>query len=61
MLPLSHLSPSTISPKNMRALLLHVKDKLPVSVQLLADPESNILYFQHFNMYVILRWTHNMN
>ena len=45
MLSLSHLSPSTISPKNLRALLLDVKDKLPVSMQLPADPESNIWYF----------------
>ena len=45
MLSLSHLPPSTISPKNLRALLLDVKDKLPVSLQLPADPESNIWYF----------------
>ena len=47
MLSLSHLSPSTISPKNMRALLLGVKDKRPVSMQLPAYPESNILYFHN--------------
>ena len=45
MLSLSHLSPSTFSPNNSRALLLDVKDKLPVSMQLPADPENNIWYF----------------
>ena len=45
MLSLSNLSPSTISPKNLRALLLDVKDKLLASMQLPADPESNIWYF----------------
>ena len=44
MLSLSHLSPSTISPYNLRALLLDVKDKLLVSMQLPADLESNIWY-----------------
>ena len=45
MLSLSHLSPSSISPKSLRALLLDVKDNLPVSMQLPADHESNIWYF----------------
>ena len=45
MLSLNHLSPSTISPKNLRELLLDIRNKLPASIKLPADPVNNIWYF----------------
>ena len=52
MLSLNHLSPSTISPKNLKGLLLSIKDKLPSSMKLPADPVNDIWYF-YFNLYSI--------
>ena len=45
MLSLNHLSPSTISPKNLRELLIDIRNKLPASMKLPADPVNNIWYF----------------
>ena len=45
MLSLNHLSPSTISPTNLRSLLLEIKDKLPATMRLPSDPISDIWYF----------------
>ena len=45
MLSLNHLSPSTITPNNLRGLLLEISDKLPTSMRLAADPILDIWYF----------------
>ena len=45
MLSLNHLSPSTITPKNLRKLLLDIKTRLPSSLKLPEDPMANIWYF----------------
>ena len=45
MLSLNHLSPSTITPKNLGELLLDIRNKLPSSIKLHADPVNNIWYF----------------
>ena len=45
MLSLNHLSPSTISPSNLRSLLLEIKDKLPATIRLPSDPITDIWYF----------------
>ena len=45
MLSLNHLSPSVITPINLRTLLLNVKTRLPFSLKLPEDPASNIWYF----------------
>ncbi|MES9990712.1 MAG: envelope fusion protein, partial [Candidatus Thiodiazotropha sp.] len=45
MLSLNHLSPSLITPKNLKQLLLTVKTKLPFSLKLPEDPETDIWYF----------------
>ena len=45
MLSLNYLSPSTISPKNLRELHLGIRNKLPASMKLPADPVNNIWYF----------------
>ena len=45
MLSLNHLSPSLITPKNLKQLLLTIKTKLPFSLKLSEDPDTNIWYF----------------
>ena len=45
MLSLNHLSPSTITPSNLRGLLLDISDKLLISMRLAADPVTEIWYF----------------
>ena len=45
MLSLNHLSPSLITPENLKQLLLEVKTKLPYSLKLPEDPVNNIWYF----------------
>ena len=45
MLSLNHLSPSLITPKNLKQLLLTIKTKLPFSLKLPEDPDTNIWYF----------------
>ena len=45
MLSLNHLSASTISPTNLRSLLLEIKNKLPATMRLPSDPISDIWYF----------------
>lgn len=45
MLSLNHLSPSTISPRSLRKLLLEIRNKLPSSMKLPADPVTDIWYF----------------
>ncbi len=45
MLSLNHLSPSTISPQNLRAALIEISDRIPSNMQLPADPKENIWYF----------------
>ena len=42
MLSLNHLSPSFITPENLKQLLLEVKTKLPYSLKLPEDPVNNI-------------------
>ena len=55
MLSLNHLSPSTITPKNLRKLLLDIKTRLPSSLKLPEDPMANIWYFyQTFTCKTIL-------
>ena len=45
MLSIDHRSPSTITPRSLQALLIQIKTKLPSSLNLPEDPETNILYF----------------
>ncbi|MCG8046532.1 MAG: envelope fusion protein [Candidatus Thiodiazotropha endolucinida] len=45
MLSLNHLSPSLITPQNLKQLLLAIKTKLPFSLKLPEDPVTNIWYF----------------
>ena len=45
MLSLTHLSPSTITPSNLRGSLLDISDQLPTSMRLAADPVTDIWYF----------------
>ena len=54
MLSLNHLSPSRISPKNLRELLLDIRNKLPASMKLPADPVNNIWYFYKTITYTTL-------
>ena len=45
MLSLDHLSPSTITPQALKLLLTQIKTRLPSSLKLPEDPETNIWYF----------------
>ena len=45
MLSLDHLSPSTVTPRQLQSLLVQIKTKLPSSLKLPEDPEKNIWYF----------------
>ena len=45
MLSLNHLSPSTITPKNLRKILIDIRTRLPSSLKLPGDPMTNIWYF----------------
>ncbi|MET0106093.1 MAG: hypothetical protein ABW072_13270, partial [Sedimenticola sp.] len=45
MLSLGRLSPSSITPKNLRKLLIQIRSKLPSTLKLPEDPRSNIWYF----------------
>lgn len=45
MLSMHHLSTSTISPKNLKALLIEVETKLPINFELPRDPRRDIWYF----------------
>ncbi|MCG8045976.1 MAG: hypothetical protein N0E48_09980, partial [Candidatus Thiodiazotropha endolucinida] len=45
MLSLSRLSPSSITPRNLRKLLTQINNKLPSTLKLPEDPRSNIWYF----------------
>ena len=45
MLSLTHLSPSLITPRNLKHFLLTTKNKLPFSLKLPEDPDTNIMYF----------------
>ena len=45
MLSLDHLSPSTVTPRQLQSLLVQIETKLPSSLKLLEDPEKNIWYF----------------
>ena len=45
MLSLNHLSPSTITPNELQSLLIQIKTKLPSSLKLPENPETNIWYF----------------
>lgn len=45
MLSLNHLSPSTITPKNLRTLLIDLKNKIPPHLMLAANPTSDIWHF----------------
>ena len=45
MLSLSRLSPSSITPRNLRKLLVQIQAKLPSTLKLPEDPRSDIWYF----------------
>ena len=45
MLSMFHLSTGTISPKNLRSLLLEINTKLPNNFELPANPRNDIWYF----------------
>lgn len=45
LLSLNHLSISTISPKNLKQLLLEIETKLPLNLGLPEDPRANIWYY----------------
>lgn len=45
MLSLDHLSPSTITPQALKLLLIQIKTRLPSSLKLPEDPETNIWYY----------------
>ena len=45
MLSLSRLSPSSITPKSLRRLLVQISAKMPSTLKLPEDPRSNILYY----------------
>ena len=45
MLPLNHLSPSLITPKDLKRLLTQIKGTLPPTLQLPEDHRSNIWYY----------------
>ncbi|CAC5398014.1 unnamed protein product [Mytilus coruscus] len=45
MLSLGHLSPSTITPTNLKRLLNEIKNKLPRYLDLSEDPNSNLWFF----------------
>ena len=45
MLSLDHLSPSTITPQALKLLLTQIKTRLPSSLKLPEDPETNIWHF----------------
>ena len=45
MLSLNHLSTSTISPGNLKALLIEIQSKLPMNYELPKDPKIDIWYF----------------
>ncbi|CAG2230956.1 unnamed protein product [Mytilus edulis] len=45
MLSLGHLSPSTITPTNLKRLLNEIKNKLPRYLELSEDPNSNLWFF----------------
>ncbi len=48
MLSLGHLSPSTITPNNLRKLLLDIKVRLPQYLKLPADPDNDLWDFYKF-------------
>ena len=45
MLSLSRLSPSSITPKSLRRLLVQISAKMPSTLKLPEDPRSNIWYY----------------
>lgn len=45
MLSLSHLSPSTITPKSLQFILNEVESQLPTNLRLPADPKTDTWYF----------------
>ena len=47
MLSLNHLSPSLITPKDLKRLLTQIKAKLPPTLKLPEDHRSNIWYYYH--------------
>lgn len=49
MLTLGHLSPSVISPKNLRSLLIGIASKLPPGILLPSDPTTEL-----WNYYTIV-------
>ena len=48
LLSLGHLSPSIISPTNLRALLLDIQARLPSTLKLPNDPQKDLWYFYKF-------------
>lgn len=48
MLSLGHLSPSTITPGNLKVLLNEIKDNLPKYLELTEDPNKNLWFFYRF-------------
>ena len=52
---LGRLSPSTISPRNLRSLLLDIKAHLPSSLALMGDPNKNLwLFYQQLTTTALL-------
>ncbi len=47
MLSINRLTPSTISPKDLKQVLLNVKEQIPKTTKLPANPRTNIWYFYH--------------
>ena len=48
MLSLGHLSPSTITPGQLKALLTEIKDRLPKYLEMTEDPSKNLWFFYRF-------------
>ncbi|CAG2251811.1 unnamed protein product [Mytilus edulis] len=55
MLSLGHLSPSVISPKNLRKLLIGINSKLPPGIMLPSDPITKLWdYYQILSCHTVL-------
>lgn len=55
MLTLGHLSPSVISPKNLRSLLIGIASKLPPGILLPSDPTTELWnYYTIVNFHTLL-------
>ena len=48
MLSLGHLSPSTITPANLKLLLNEIQDRLPKFLELSEDPNTDLWFFYRF-------------